>query len=83
MLFPVRELSQASLEAAAPDGCLHRRSCVRSNLAGHNTITGDLPAEWYDQSKFPKLWYLKLKGTQIKPALMAASLTWSNEGAWR
>lgn len=48
----------------------------RSNLAGHHTITGDLPDEWYDQSKFPKLFYLKLKGTQIVPDLSPVRLTW-------
>eukprot|EP00879_Flechtneria_rotunda_P001495 GHRR01001651.1.p1 GENE.GHRR01001651.1~~GHRR01001651.1.p1 ORF type:complete len:2452 (+),score=566.03 GHRR01001651.1:3588-10943(+) len=46
------------------------------NLAGHSTLHGDLPADWYNQSKFPKLYYLKLKGTNIRPNL--GKLTWNS-----
>jgi hypothetical protein len=49
------------------------------NLAGHDTITGDLPAEWYNQVYFPNLQYLKLKGTQIRPKLSSADLTWQSK----
>lgn len=51
------------------------------NLAGHDTITGDLPAEWYNQAYFPNLHYLKLKGTQIRPKLSPADLTWNSKSS--
>jgi hypothetical protein len=49
------------------------------NLAGHHTITGDLPAEWYDQTAFPNLYYLKLKGTAIQPNLTSTNLKWTSK----
>jgi len=51
--------------------------CACSNLAGHQTVTGDLPPEWYNQTAFPNLFYLKLKGTQIRPNMLG--LTWTGE----
>jgi hypothetical protein len=56
-------------------GCWLSAAACR-NLAGHHTITGDLPAEWYDQAAFPKLYYLKLKGTGIQPNLTSTNLKW-------
>lgn len=49
------------------------------SLAGHHTITGDLPPEWYNQTAFPKLHYLKLKGTQIKPNMTALTFASGSE----
>lgn len=69
-LGSVHDPDNAPLAAA----CLLLAGC--RNLAGHHTITGDLPDEWYDQEAFPKLYYLKLKGTSIQPNLTTGSLKW-------
>lgn len=53
--------------------------CACRNLAGHSTVTGDLPTEWYNQTAFPNLVYLKLKGTQIRPSFLAGKLKWNGE----
>ncbi|KAF8061903.1 EGF1 [Scenedesmus sp. PABB004] len=52
------------------------QTLISVNLAGHTDLYGDLPAAWYNQTAFPKLSYLKLKGTNIKPDM--SRLTWNN-----
>lgn len=39
-------------------------------------LYGDIPAAWYNQSAFPQLYYVKLKGTNIRPD--TRKLSWVN-----